>query len=84
MNTYIKQLCYNARFNSMFGTEYGGDQQVNNYRFTEDELEKFARALIHQSALIMETGVTAYPYQTFGDMARDHFGVTLRYKKVDT
>ena len=84
MNTYIKQLCFDARFNSIFGAEYGGVLPVNNYRFTEDELEKFAHALIHQSALIMETGVTAYPYQTFGDMSRDHFGVPLRYKKIDT
>ena len=74
MNENIKKLALEAAQYSLLPAS----------KYDEIFVEKFAQSLIHQSALIMETGVTAYPYQTFGDMVRDHFGVPLRYKKVDT
>ena len=44
------------------------------YGFRRHELEKFALLIVKECANIVDNDDTSYPYNSFGDKIKNHFG----------
>jgi len=72
MNERIRELAEQAGITTNLDTEYF-EKDVN--KWVDYYSEKFAELIIRECADLVDNHDDSYPYVSFGDMIKQHFGV---------
>ena len=72
MNERIRELAEQAGITTNLDTEYF-EKDVN--KWVDYYSEKFAELIVRECADLVDNHDDSYPYVSFGDMIKQHFGV---------